>query len=241
MTPSSVSTAQHSNKDFYSEHDKLYVATDCIIFGFDQGDLKLLIFKRRVEPDSGIWSLIGSFVKLDEDVDEAARRVLKEITGLEEIFLEQSKTYGKVERDPGYRCISVAHYALMRIKDHDKELTASYGAFWYTLEDLPELALDHSEMVKDALEKLKRRARYQPIGFELLPEKFTIPQLQKLYESIYQRELDPRNFRKKVLSLKVLVKLDEKDKSGSKRGAYLYRFDSEKYQKLLKSGYNFEI
>lgn len=241
MTPSSASTAQGSNNDFYAENDKLYVATDCIIFGFDDGDLKLLIFKRRVEPDSGIWSLIGSFVKIDEDVDEAARRVLKEITGLEEIYMEQSKTYGKVERDPGYRCISVANYALMRISDQDFELTQSHGAYWYSLQDLPELALDHSDMVKDALAKLRRRARYQPIGFELLPEKFTIPQLQRLYESIYQRELDPRNFRKKVLSLKVLVKLDEKDKLSSKRGAYLYRFDSEKYQALLESGYNFEI
>jgi len=241
MTPSSASTAQASNNDFYAENDKLYVATDCIIFGFDDGDLKLLIFKRRVEPDSGIWSLIGSFVKIDEDVDEAARRVKKEITGLEEIYMEQSKTYGKAERDPGYRCISVAHYALMRINDHDRELTQSHGAYWYTLQELPRLALDHQDMVRDALDKLRRRARYQPIGFELLPEKFTIPQLQKLYESIYQRELDPRNFRKKVLSLKVLVKLDEKDKSGSKRGAYLYRFDSEKYQELLESGYNFEI
>ena len=126
MTPSSASTAHTSNTDFYASHDKLYVATDCIIFGFDDGDLKLLIFKRRVEPDSGIWSLIGSFVKIDEDVDEAARRVLKEITGLEEIYMEQSKTYGKAERDPGHRCISVAHYALMRINDHDRELTQSH-------------------------------------------------------------------------------------------------------------------
>ncbi|MEH6659646.1 NUDIX hydrolase [Leeuwenhoekiella marinoflava] len=241
MALSSASIANNSNNDFYADHEKLYVATDCIVFGFDEGDLKLLIFKRRVEPDSGIWSLIGSFVQLDEDVNDAARRVLKEITGLDEIFLEQSKAYGKTDRDPGYRCLSVAHYALIRIDDYDKELVESHGAYWYTLKDLPKLALDHDQMVADALSKLRRKARHQPIGFELLPEKFTIPQLQQLYEGIYQRELDPRNFRKKVLSLKVLVKLDEKDKSGSKRGAFLYRFDFEKYQELLESGYNFEI
>lgn len=241
MTPSSVNTMHKHHDDFYSDNDKIYVATDCIIFGFDDGDLKLLVFKRRVEPDAGIWSLIGSFVRLDEDVDDAARRVLKEITGLNQLFLEQSKTYGKVERDPGYRCISVAHYALIRIEDYDRQLVEDHGAYWYTLKELPNLALDHNQMVKDALDKLRRKSRYQPIGFELLPEKFTIPQLQKLYEAIYQRELDPRNFRKKVLSLKVLVKLNEKDKAGSKRGAFLYRFDSEKYQQLLESGYNFEI
>ena len=241
MALSSASIANNSNNDFYADHEKLYVATDCIVFGFDEGDLKLLIFKRRVEPDSGIWSLIGSFVQLDEDVNDAARRVLKEITGLDEIFLEQSKAYGKTDRDPGYRCLSVAHYALIRIDDYDKELVESHGAYWYTLKDLPKLALDHDQMVAAALSKLRRKARHQPIGFELLPEKFTIPQLQQLYEGIYQRELDPRNFRKKVLSLKVLVKLDEKDKSGSKRGAFLYRFDFEKYQELLESGYNFEI
>ena len=180
-------------------------------------------------------------MQLDENVDDAARRVLKEITGLEQIFLEQSKTYGKADRDPGYRCLSVAHYALIRLEDYDRELVESHGAFWYTLKELPTLALDHDQMVADALDKLRRKARQQPIGFELLPEKFTIPQLQKLYEAIYQRDLDPRNFRKKVLSLKVLVKLDEKDKSGSKRGAFLYRFDADKYEELLESGYNFEI
>ncbi len=241
MTPSSASIAHASNNDFYADNEKLYVATDCIVFGFDGEDLKLLIFKRRVEPDSGIWSWIGSFVQLDENVDDAARRVLKEITGLEQIFLEQSKTYGKADRDPGYRCLSVAHYALIRLEDYDRELVESHGAFWYTLKELPTLALDHDQMVADALDKLRRKARQQPIGFELLPEKFTIPQLQKLYEAIYQRDLDPRNFRKKVLSLKVLVKLDEKDKSGSKRGAFLYRFDADKYEELLESGYNFEI
>lgn len=227
--------------DYYSHQSKFYVATDCVVFGFDSGEIKLLIFKRRVEPDKGAWSLIGSFVELDEDVDAAAKRVLKEITGLDNVFFEQSKTYGRANRDNGYRCISIAQYALIRIDDHDSELIEEHGAYWYSLNNLPPLVLDHNEMFEDALNKLRRRTRYQPIGFELLPEKFTIPQLQSLYEAIYQRKLDPRNFRKKVLSFKVLNKLDEKDKSNSKRGAFLYTFNHKNYQKLIHSGYNFEI
>ncbi|MUP46178.1 NUDIX domain-containing protein [Gramella sp. BOM4] len=227
--------------DLYQVKEKMYVATDCIIFGFDNGRLKLLLFKRLVEPLKGRWSLIGSFVRLDEDIDVAGRRVLKEITGLDNVFMQQLKTYGKKDRDPGYRCISVAQYALIRIDEHDKKLVEDNQAFWFEINDLPELILDHGQMVQDALIQLRNNARYKPIGFELLPEKFTLPQLQSLYEAIYQKELDSRNFRKKVLSLNVLRKLDEKDKSGSKRGAFLHKFDHENYTKLLESGYNFEI
>ncbi len=227
--------------DLYKVKEKMYVATDCIIFGFDSGKLKLLVFKRKVAPLQGEWSLPGSFVQLDEDLSEAGRRVLKETTGLENVFMDQLKTYGKKDRDPGYRCISVTQYALIRIDESDEKLVEEYGAHWYEINHLPLLILDHNEMVHDALMQLKQNARYKPIGFKLLPQKFTIPQLQKLYEAIYQRELDDRNFRKKVLSLNVLEKLDEKDKSGSKRGAFLHKFNSNNYQKLLKSGYNFEI
>lgn len=231
----------YNSKDLYQVKEKMYVATDCIIFGFHEGKLKLLVFKRRVEPLKGEWSLIGSFVRLEEDLDYAGQRVLKETTGLENVFMQQLKSYGKKDRDPGYRCISIAQYALIRINDYDEELVEEHGAHWYEIEHLPLLILDHNEMVHDALLQLKQNARYKPIGFELLPEKFTIPQLQSLYEAIYQRELDARNFRKKVLSLNVLEKLEEKDKSTSKRGAFLYKFNYENYQKLLKSGYNFEI
>ncbi|MEO2126683.1 MAG: NUDIX domain-containing protein [Christiangramia sp.] len=227
--------------DLYQVREKMYVATDCIIFGFDEGKLKLLVFNRQVEPLKGDWSLIGSFVRLDEDLDVACERVLRETTGLENVFMQQLKCYGKKDRDPGYRCISVAHYALIRIDEYDKELVSQHGASWYEINEVPQLILDHNQMVLDALKQLKYNARYRPIGFELLPEKFTIPQLQCLYEAIYQRELDSRNFRKKVTSLRVLEKLDEKDKSSSKRGAFLYRFDHENYQKLVESGYDFEI
>ncbi len=231
----------YNSKDLYQIKEKMYVATDCIIFGFQEGKLKLLVFKRRVEPLKGEWSLIGSFVRLDEDLEYAGQRVLRETTGLENVFMQQLKSYGKKDRDPGYRCISIAQYALIRIDDYDEELVEEHGARWYEIDHLPLLILDHNEMVHDALLQLKQNARYKPIGFELLPEKFTIPQLQTLYEAIYQRELDARNFRKKVLSLNVLEKLEEKDKSTSKRGAFLYKFNYENYQKLLKSGYNFEI
>ena len=228
-------------KDLYVQKDKMYVATDCIIFGFDAGKLKLLAFKRRVEPFLGTWSLIGSFVRMEEDVSVAAKRVLTEITGLDNVFMEQLKAYGLADRDPGYRCVSIAQFALIRIDDYDKELTEKHGAHWFDLEELPELVLDHSQMVEDAMARLKRKARYQPIGFELLPEKFTIPQLQSLYEAIYQKKLDDRNFRKKLMTLGLLIKLNEKDKSSSRRGAFLYKFDYGNYQKLVKSGYNFEI
>jgi len=227
--------------DLYQVREKMYVATDCIIFGFHEEKLKLLVFERQVEPLKGQWSLIGSFVRLEEDLDHAGRRVLKDATGLDNVFMQQLKTYGKQDRDPGYRCISIAQYALIRLENYSDKLEHHYGARWFELDDLPVLVLDHNAMVKDALEQLKHNARYRPIGFELLPQKFTIPQLQTLYEAIYQRSLDTRNFRKKVLSLNVLEKLDEKDKSGSKRGAFLYQFDKENYKSLLDKGYNFEI
>ncbi|WP_300434709.1 NUDIX domain-containing protein [Christiangramia sp.] len=230
-----------NTSDLYQVKEKMYVATDCIIFGFQDGKLKLLVFRRKLAPLEGEWSLIGSFVRLDEDLEIAGQRVLREATGLENVFMQQLKSYGKKDRDPGYRCISVAQYALIRIDQYDEKLVEEHGAKWYEIDHLPLLILDHNEMVHDALLQLKHNARYKPIGFELLPEKFTIPQLQSLYEAIYQRELDARNFRKKVLSLNVLEKLDEKDKTGSKRGAFLYKFNYENYQKLLKSGYIFEI
>ncbi len=230
-----------SNKDWYAPEKKLYVATDCIIFGFDNGILKLLVFQRHVEPFKGMLSLIGSFVKPNEAVNDAARRVLKDITGLDNIFMEELKTYSEVERDPGARCISIAQYALIRIEEYDKALVEEHGASWYEVEKLPKLVLDHDVMIKDALYKLQEKARFHPIGFELLPKKFTIPQLQKLYEAIFQKVFDTRNFRKKLLSLKLLIPLNEKDKSSSKKGAFLYKFDYKKYKRLEEKGFNFSL
>lgn len=227
--------------DLYQQKDKMYVATDCIIFGFDSRKLKLLIFKRRVNPLAGEWSLIGSFVKLEEDVSAAAERVLEEITGLKDVYMEELKVYGAADRDPGYRCVSVGQYALIRLNDYDRELVKEHGAEWHDVDKLPKLVLDHDLMVEDALEKLKQKARYKPIGIELLPEKFTIPQLQSVYEAIFQKELDARNFRKKVLSHDLLEKLEEKDKLGSRRGAFLYKFDHKRYDQLTRNGYDFGI
>jgi ADP-ribose pyrophosphatase YjhB (NUDIX family) len=225
----------------YPGNPTYLVAVDCIIFGFDQGELKLLLHKRRIEPFKGQWSLFGGFVQGNEGLDEAANRVLFELTGLDNIYMEQLQSYGEVERDPAARVISVAYYALIPAKKYSDATANDYGAAWVSLKDLPALIMDHNQMVKKGLRRLKRRASTQPLGFELLPWEFTMPQLQALYEAIYQSSLDKRNFRKKILSMDVLIKLDEKDMSGSRKGAYLYRFDQKKYKKLVDGGDNFTI
>ena len=230
-----------SNREYYSEHQKFYVAVDCIIFGFDKGELKLLIHKRRFEPAKGQWSLFGGFVKEDESLENAANRILKELTGLEKIYMEELQTYGSINRDPAGRVISAAYYALIPAHKYSAEYSKQYGATWVSVRDLPSLIMDHDSMVRTGLARLKRQTSSQPIGFELLPKEFTIPQLQALYEAIYQSKLDKRNFRKKILSMDVLIKLEEKDKTNSRKGAFLYRFDKRKYKKLVDGGYNFAI
>jgi len=229
------------SKPFYVNADRLLLAVDCIIFGFEKDGLKLLLFQRKVAPFQHEWSLIGSFVQIKESVTKAAERVLKTHTGLTNVFMEELGCYGRIERDPGDRVISIAHYALMRLQEEDKQIAEEYKAQWFEVDKLPTLILDHREMVEDALEKLRRKARYRPIGFELLPEKFTIPQLRVLYEVIYQRALDRRNFRKKILSMNVLEKLAEKDKTSSRKGAYLYRFIPAKYQEMVEKGVDFVL
>jgi ADP-ribose pyrophosphatase YjhB (NUDIX family) len=228
-------------KQYYQEHPTFHVAVDSIIFGFDQGELKLLIHKRQFEPARGEWSLFGGFVQQNESLDEAASRILSEHTGLRDIYMEELQSYGKVDRDPAGRVISVAYFALIPAGEFTEAGKSKSGATWVSMEELPSLIMDHNLMVEKALRRLKRRAATQPIGFELLPGKFTMPQLQALYEAIYQTELDKRNFRKKILAMEVLIKLDAKDKSSSKKGAYLYRFDQKKYKKLVEGGYNFTI
>jgi len=184
---------------------------------------------------------MGGFPKRNESLDHAADRVLKQLTGLQNVYMEQLYAYGSVDRDPGERVVSVAYYALIKIEDYDKALVRENDAHWCPISDIPELVFDHSTMVDKALRRLRRRARIQPIGFELLPEKFSLPQLQGLYEAIYQKELDKRNFRKKILSMDLLDKLEEKDKSSSKKGAFLYRFNPEKYGELLAKGFYFSV
>jgi len=230
-----------SETHFYKEHPTFHVAVDSIIFGFDQGELKLLIHKRQFEPARGEWSLFGGFVQEDESLDEAANRILYELTGLNKIYMEELQTYGEMDRDPAGRVISVAYYALIPANEFKEASNSKSGATWVSLKDLPPLIMDHNLMVKKGLRRLKRRATSQPIGFELLPGDFTMPQLQALYEAIYQSELDKRNFRKKILAMDVLIKLETKDKSSSRKGAFLFRFDQKKYKKLVEGGYNFTI
>lgn len=226
---------------YYPSEDRQLLAVDCVIFGFDNQELKLLLIKRNMEPGKGMWSLMGGFPKRDEGLYQAAGRVLKQLTGLHNVYLEQLFAYGEVNRDPGERVVSVAYYSLIKIEDYDKDLVEENNARWQPVSDIPDLVFDHREMVDKALRRLRRRARIQPIGFELLPGKFTMPQLQCLYEAIYQKELDKRNFCKKILSMHLLDKLDEKDKSASKKGAFLYRFNPEKYQELVAKGFYFSV
>ena len=224
----------------YPHTKRILVAVDCIIFGFDQNDLKLLLTKRSFEPEKGKWSLIGGFVHDDESLDDATKRVLYKLTGLKNIFMDEVKVFSEVDRDPMERTISVVYYALIKINKNLK-LSRDYGAQWFSVDDLPVLIFDHNNMVDAAHEKLRWMARHQPIGFELLPKKFSIPQLRRLYEAIYDKELDKRNFSRKIIAMSILEKLSEKDKSTSKKGAYLYRFDKRRYRELVNKGLNFEI
>ncbi len=224
---------------FYEGAVPILVAVDCVIFGFDREGLKLLLFKRKVAPFKDAWSVIGSFVQPGEGVGEAAERVLQESTGLQHIFMEPLGCYGAVDRDPGARVISQAFFALIRLGEEEVQMAETHLARWFDLNSIPDLILDHGQMVADALGKLRRKARYQPIGFELLQEKFTLPQLQQLYEAIYQQHFDRRNFRKKILSMGILEKLDEKDKAGSRKGAFLYRFDQQRYAEMVERGIDF--
>ena len=225
----------------YQQYDQFYVAVDCIIFGFNKENLELLLIKRNFPPQKDKYSLMGGFLNKDESLDKSAQRILEELTGLDDVYLEQLYTYGEVNRDPGNRVISVAYYALINSEKYGKNISEDYHAHWYEINNYPGLIFDHNQMVDKALKRLRRKAKNQPIGFELLPEKFTIPQLQQLYEAIYQQKFDKRNFRKKILDMNVLKKLEEKDKESSKKGAYYYKFDKQKYDKLVEEGLSFEL
>ena len=222
--------------DFYKNHTHVLVALDCIIFGFDKNELKLLLIKRDFEPEKGKWSLMGGFLQPRESLDEAAGRILTNLTGLKNIFLEQLHSFGDIKRDPVERTVSVAYYALIDVETHDEELVQQHSASWFSIHEVPDLIFDHEEMVVSALSRLRSKAAHQPVGFELLPEKFTLPELQKLYESIYDTSLDKRNFRRRILAMDVLEKTNEKQKKSSKKGAFLYKFDQEKYLQKLNNG-----
>lgn len=216
---------------YYNINPQFYVSVDCIIFGLNEGELSLLLLKRNFEPEKGKWSLMGGFVQNDESVDAAAKRVLKELTGLENVYMEQVGAFGEVDRDPGERVISVAYYALINIDEYDRKLVKKHNAQWINIHDLPELSFDHPAMIEKARDLMRRKASLEPIGLNLLPRLFTLSQMQSLYETIQGETIDKRNFRKKVAEMDYIEKTEMIDKSCSRRGAYLYKFNNKAYNR----------
>lgn len=216
---------------------------DNVIFGFDEGDLKVLLIKRGEEPFKNRWALPGYFVYPNEDLDTAAKRVLEEMTGIRNVFLEQVKTFGAVNRHPFGRVITVAYFSLIRIDNYEVQTSSAVArkAEWHSVSKLKNLPFDHQEILDASFQRLKWMVRYRPVGFELLPSKFTLTELQHLYEAILETELEKRNFRKKILSMNLLIDLDETQEGVAHRPARLYKFDKQKYEQLLADGFNFEL
>lgn len=215
--------------EFYKEHSRVYVSVDCIIFGFEANKLKLLVGKRNMDPGRGELSLYGGFVEEDESIDEAASRTLKTLTGLDHLYMKQVGAFGAVHRDPGERVISIAYCALINVKDYDKALQEEHDLQWINLDKLPKMYSDHNDMVREAIMLLRRRISTEPLSFNLLPELFTLTQLQHVYEAILGGEIDKRNFRKKIKTIDFIEKTDKIDKVTSKRGAALYTFNKRMY------------
>jgi 8-oxo-dGTP diphosphatase len=224
------------------EYARPALTTDCVVFGLDDEDLKVLLIQRDLPPFEGGWALPGGFVRVGESIDDSARRELQEETGLKKVYLEQLYTFGEPDRDPREHVVTVAYYALVNLLDHPpKADTDARNAAWFALDDIPKLAFDHRTILDSALVRLRGKLRYQPIGFELLPEKFTISELQWLYERILEQEIDKRNFRKKLNKLGILEETDEIQQDVAHRAARLYRFDRKRYQSLVKDGFHFEL
>lgn len=219
------------------------LTVDCVIFGLDdQNILKVMLIQRNISPFKEEWALPGGFVRMDESLDAAARRELVEETGIKDVFLEQLFTFGQPDRDPRDRIVSVAYYALVNLIEHPVQAaTDASDAAWFPINKTPPLAFDHNEILTMAIGRLKGKLRYAPIGFQLLPQKFTLTELQKLYETILGTALDKRNFRKKILKMGLLIELDEKQTGVAHRAAKLYRFDEIKYEALTEKGFNFEL
>jgi len=217
---------------FYHQHPKFHVAVDCIIFGFKKGQLKVLLQKRPFEPRQGEWSLMGGFVNRDEDIDDAAKRVLHSLTGLHDLYMRQVGAFGSVNRDSGNRVISIAYFALVDVDQISKDLTYQNSAYWEDVDSLPHLLFDHMEMIKKALISLRTLIPSRPVGFHLLPPLFTLTQLQQLYEAILGEDIDKRNFRKRINEMPFIEKTEEIDRKNSKRGATLYRFNQLAYQEV---------
>ncbi|MBI3134555.1 MAG: NUDIX hydrolase [Bacteroidetes bacterium] len=232
----------NQNKKYAYKFQRPALATDCVIFGFDGGTLKLLLIKRDNEPFKNKWALPGGFVFIDETTEQCAKRILLEKAGLKNVFIEQLYTFSSLKRDPRERIVSVAYFAL--VNKFQFELIAgrdTIKAEWFELSDLPKLGFDHAEIVAMAIQRLKGKVKYQPIGFELLSEKFTLTQLQVVYESILGSSIDKRNFRKKILGTGLLLQLDEKEKNVAHKAAHYFKFDKKAYAELTRNGFHFEI
>ena len=217
------------------------LSVDCVIFGFEDAQLKVLLIRRANtdEPEYGKWALPGGFIKYNEDIDTASNRVLNELTGVSNLYMEQLGAFGEVNRYPTNRVITLVYYAM--VKPGQYELNKSFDAKWFDINNLPELPFDHSKIINASLARLQKRVKYRPIGFNLLPDKFPLLKLQELYESIYGIQFDKRNFRRKIMNMNLLIPLDEKQKGVPHRSARLYKFDKEKYDNLTEKGFNFEI
>lgn len=214
---------------YYSEHSQYWVSVDCIVFGFDNNHLKLLIGRRQMDPGRGEWSLYGGFVRVNESLEDAANRVLHDLTGMRKIYMKQVGAFGAVDRDPGERVISVAYCALINVHDYDDKLREQYGLQWVDIDSLPRLYSDHNQMVKKAVMLLRQRIKTEPLSFNLLPDLFTLTQLQHVYEAILGGDIDKRNFRKRIKQIDFIEKTELIDKVTSKRGAALYRFNRKMY------------
>jgi len=217
-------------------------SVDCVVFGFDGVRLQILVIERGAEPFYGAEALPGDLVRIDEDIDKAATRILHDLTGLDNVFLDQLKTFGRVDRHPMGRVVTTAFYSLInQTKYNPRPASWAVKARWKSLDELHDMAFDHRELLQTALDALQSQVRQQPIGFELLPEEFTLAQIQNLYEAVLNTQFDKANFRKKILSMQVLKPLDKTEKAVRHRPARLYQFDTQRYHSLAKQGFLFEL
>lgn len=217
----------------YRNQSRYAVAVDCIVFGYDGQNLKILLIKRGINPLKGQWSLMGGFVTRNESADEAAARILAALTGLKNIYQEQLYTFSHPERDTHERTVSIAYFTLIDIKKYKESLSSDYQAQWFSIKEYPQLIFDHEEMVKMAQKRLQYKAASHPLLFELLPDKFTLPLLQNLFEDVFETDFDKGNFSRKMLSTGLLIKQKDKDKTGSKKGAYYFKLDKKHYHQHL--------
>jgi len=231
-----------SEKKYTYDYPRPAVTVDCVIFGFDKNQLKVLLTKRAIEPFLGKWAFPGGFIQEDENADDCAIRKLQEEAGLKDIFLEQLYTFSDLARDPRGRVISIAYYALVRPDAYTLEAGVDIDAVqWFGIDEKLDLAFDHKQILNTAIQRLRGKIRYQPIGFELLPKQFTLPDLHNLYETVLQRSIDRGNFRKKILSMGLLIDHSDKQKDRRARAAKIYSFDRVKYKELTESGFYFEV